>query len=86
MSGLGTKRDRDKERKLEYGATKFLKKLKELYPTSTSTGGIEENLIGFLDATETIGEYLTNANTEKTTDIQNDRGQNNTTMVQIWLA
>ncbi|GFT21151.1 DUF4371 domain-containing protein [Trichonephila clavipes] len=46
---------------------------------STSTGSIEENLIGFLAITETAGEYLTNAilgELEKNgLDIQNCRGQ-----------
>ncbi|GFU94058.1 TTF-type domain-containing protein [Trichonephila clavipes] len=57
---------------------------------STSTGSIEENLIGFLAVTETTGEYLTNAilgELEKHgLDIHYCRGQgydNDTNMVGI---
>ncbi|GFX44952.1 zinc finger MYM-type protein 1 [Trichonephila clavipes] len=54
---------------------------------STSTGSIEKNLIGFLAATETIEEYLTNAilgELEKNgLDIQNCRGQRHDNGVNV---
>ncbi|GFS71352.1 retrovirus-related Pol polyprotein from transposon TNT 1-94 [Trichonephila clavipes] len=57
---------------------------------STSTGSIEENLIGFLEVTETTGEYLTNAIPgeleKKWLIFQNYRGQkydNGTNMLSL---
>ncbi|GFU93103.1 hypothetical protein TNCV_152911 [Trichonephila clavipes] len=97
MSGLVTKRDRDKGRKWEFVAPKKKyerkerkkEKLKELNPTSTSTGrSIEENLIGFLAITESTGEYLTKAILgeleKKWLTYSKPVVDKDTTMVKIW--